>query len=53
MVWQMWLPAALFFAALIVVAIAHTFNYQREFFIPADEVARVEGLRTQALAAHV
>ena len=35
----------LFAVALFVVGIAHTFNYNRDYFIPADEVARVEGAR--------
>ncbi|MDB5851116.1 MAG: cytochrome o ubiquinol oxidase subunit, partial [Rhodoferax sp.] len=53
MIWHMWLPAALSFALLIVVAIAHTFNYKRDFHIGADEVVRIEGERTRMLAAHV
>ena len=53
LIWYMWLLAALSFAALILVAIAHTFNYRREFFIPADEVARVENRRSRVLAGRV
>jgi cytochrome o ubiquinol oxidase subunit 1 len=38
LIWHMWLaPAG--FAALIVAAIVHTFNYNRDFHIPAEEVA--------------
>jgi cytochrome o ubiquinol oxidase subunit I len=51
MVWHMWLPAGLAFVAMLAAAIYHTFNYDRDFNIPADEVARVEAARTQALAA--
>ena len=36
---------------LLVYGIAHTFNYDRDYFIPADEVAETENARTQALAA--
>jgi cytochrome o ubiquinol oxidase subunit I len=36
---------------MLAAAIWHTFNYDRDFNIPADEVARVEAARTQALAA--
>ena len=50
-IWHMWLPAIAGFAALLVAIIAHTFNYQRDFHIPADEVVRVEGDRTRLLAA--
>ncbi len=53
LIWQMWIPAAVSFVALLVVAIGHTFNYQRDYYIPADEVARVETARTELLANHV
>ncbi len=43
MVWYIWWLAALAFAALLVVAIGHTFNYRRDYYVPSDEVARVEG----------
>ena len=49
MVWWIWWLAALSFAAIIGGAIFHTFNYDRDYHIPADEVARVEGERTRAL----
>ncbi len=51
MVWHMWLPAIATFAALVGYAVWHTFNYDRDFHIPADEVARTEDARTRALAA--
>jgi cytochrome o ubiquinol oxidase subunit 1 len=51
LIWHMWLPAALAFAATIGSAIVHTFNYQRDFHIPAGEVTRSEQARTAALAA--
>jgi cytochrome o ubiquinol oxidase subunit 1 len=47
MVWYMWWLAALSFAGLIVVAVAHTFNFARDYFIPADEVALTESTRHQ------
>ena len=53
LIWQMWLIAGIAFAALVIVAIVHTFNYKRDFHIHADEVIRTENLRTQQLAAHV
>jgi cytochrome o ubiquinol oxidase subunit 1 len=53
LIWQMWLPAALVFAALLLAIIVHTFNHQRDFHIPADEVVRTEGARTRLLAGHV
>ncbi|WP_266171771.1 cytochrome o ubiquinol oxidase subunit I [Dyella subtropica] len=53
LIWQMWLLAGLSFAALLAVAIGHTFNYKRDYYIPAEEVARVEAARTELLASHV
>ncbi|MGI4731168.1 MAG: cbb3-type cytochrome c oxidase subunit I, partial [Janthinobacterium lividum] len=49
MVWYMWWLAAVSFAGLLIVAVGHTFNFHRDFFIPADEVARTEGKRRQLL----
>jgi len=43
MVWYIWWLAALSFIGLLVVAIAHTFNYNRDYLVPAEEVARIEG----------
>jgi cytochrome o ubiquinol oxidase subunit 1 len=42
--------AAAGFAALLVTAIAHTFNYDRSYHIPAEDVARTEAERTRQLA---
>jgi cytochrome o ubiquinol oxidase subunit 1 len=50
MVWYIWWLAALSFVGLIAYAIAHTFNYDRDTFIPAEEVVRTEGERTRLLA---
>ncbi len=50
LIWHMWLVAGVTFVALIAAAIYHTFNYDRDFHIPADEVARTEDERTRALA---
>ena len=51
MIWYMWWLAAASFAALLAVAIGHTFNYDRDFHIPADEVRASEDARTDRLAA--
>ena len=51
MIWYMWWLAALSFVAILVTAIAHTFNYKRDFYIPADVVARTEQARAAAMAA--
>jgi len=51
LIWQMWLIAGVSFAAVLVSTIFHTFNYKRDFHIPADQVTHTENARTQALAA--
>ncbi|MDB5920480.1 MAG: cyoB, partial [Massilia sp.] len=53
LIWQMWLAAGLGFIAMLAAIIIHTFNYQRDFTIPADEVVRTEGARTRLLESHV
>jgi cytochrome o ubiquinol oxidase subunit 1 len=51
LVWHIWWLVALSFAATIVGAIYHTFNYKRDFDIPAATVTAVEEARTRQLAA--
>ncbi|MFJ7567047.1 cytochrome o ubiquinol oxidase subunit I [Herminiimonas sp. NPDC097707] len=53
LIWQMWLLAGISFAAVIAAIIIHTFNYKRDYYIPADEVARTENARTKLLESHV
>ena len=49
LIWQMWLAAGLAFVATVAAAIIHTFNYKRDYYIPADEVVRTEDARTRQL----
>ncbi|MFC7051212.1 cytochrome o ubiquinol oxidase subunit I [Hansschlegelia quercus] len=49
MVWYMWWLAALSFVGLLVVAVGHTFNFKRDFFIPAGDVAATEAKRRPLL----
>ncbi len=51
MIWYVWWLAIASFAALLVVAIGHTFNYHRDFDIPASTVAAAEAARTRQLVA--
>jgi cytochrome o ubiquinol oxidase subunit 1 len=51
LVWHMWPLAVLSFAAVLLASIVHTFNYQRDFHIPAQEVTRTEDARTRMLDA--
>jgi cytochrome o ubiquinol oxidase subunit 1 len=50
LVWHIWWLAGVSFVGLIVAAIWHTFNYDREFYIPAQEVTDTEDQRTRELA---
>ncbi|RYE03862.1 MAG: cytochrome o ubiquinol oxidase subunit I [Sphingomonadales bacterium] len=51
MVWYMWWLAALSAVALLAYSIWHTFDYNRDYHIPAEEVAAQEDARTKLLAA--
>ncbi|QWF19777.1 cytochrome o ubiquinol oxidase subunit I [Lysobacter capsici] len=51
LIWQMWLFAGVAFAAMLIAAIVHTFNYKRDYHIPAAEVTATEDKYTQQLAA--
>ncbi|WP_372396364.1 cytochrome o ubiquinol oxidase subunit I [Azospirillum sp. HJ39] len=53
MVWHIWWLAAVSFIALLVVAIGHTFNYNRDFHIPVEEVVATENERTRLLSGQV
>jgi len=53
LIWHMWLIAGLSFIAMLIAIIAHTFNYKRDYYIPASQVIDTEGARTALLASHV
>ncbi|MBR9762230.1 MAG: cytochrome o ubiquinol oxidase subunit I [Rhodobacteraceae bacterium] len=42
MVWYIWWLAILCFVAMLAIGIAHTFNYNRDYYIQPDEVAATE-----------
>lgn len=50
LIWHMWLIAGLSFVGLIGAIIAHSFNYKRDYYIPAEEVATVELQRGEVIA---
>jgi cytochrome o ubiquinol oxidase subunit 1 len=49
LVWQMWLFAIVGLAATVGAAIIHTFNYKRDYYIPAEDVVVTEAERTRTL----
>ncbi|MBE7184758.1 MAG: cytochrome o ubiquinol oxidase subunit I [Methylobacterium mesophilicum] len=53
LIWYIWWLAALSFIGIVAVAIAHTFDYRRDYHIPAEEVVATENARTELLAAGV
>ncbi|OZI41258.1 cytochrome o ubiquinol oxidase subunit I [Bordetella genomosp. 5] len=53
LIWHMWPAVVLTFVALVLVSIVHTFNYKRDYYVPANEVARCEADRTLLMANHV
>ncbi|HEY1058865.1 MAG TPA: cytochrome o ubiquinol oxidase subunit I [Limnobacter sp.] len=55
LIWHMWLVAGVSFVAMVAATIIHTFNYKRDYYIPASDVVRTEDAHTQFLmeAKHV
>jgi cytochrome o ubiquinol oxidase subunit 1 len=50
MIWYIWWLAIVSFIGLIAVAIGHTFNYNRDFYIPAEIVTSTEDAHSKLLA---
>lgn len=50
LIWYIWWLAALSFVGVLATAIAHTFNYNRDFHIPAEAILREEDSRTEQLS---
>jgi cytochrome o ubiquinol oxidase subunit 1 len=50
LIWYIWWLAVASFAALLFTAIAHTFNYRRDYHIPVETVEATEAARTRELA---
>jgi len=51
LIWHIWWMVIGSFALLLAASIAHTFNYDRDYYIPAEDVTRVEDERSRNLAA--
>ena len=51
-VWQIWWLAAVGLLATVIASIVHTFNYKRDYYIPASEVAATENARSLLLDSH-
>ncbi|MBV8094133.1 MAG: cbb3-type cytochrome c oxidase subunit I, partial [Acetobacteraceae bacterium] len=46
LIWYIWWLAAVSFIGVLASAIGHTFNYNRDYYIPAEEVVSFENNRT-------
>jgi cytochrome o ubiquinol oxidase subunit 1 len=53
LIWYIWWLAAVSFVAILAVAIIHTFNYNRDFYISAEDISAEETRRTELLAKQV
>ena len=53
LVWYVWWLAAASFLGIVAVSIAHTFNYNRDYYIPVSEIEATEDARTRQLAQGV
>jgi cytochrome o ubiquinol oxidase subunit 1 len=51
LIWHIWWMAIGSFVLLIAGVIYHTFNFDRDYYVPAEEVAEVEEERTRQLAS--
>ncbi len=51
MIWHIWWLAIAAAVAMLAVAVGHSFNNDRDYYVPADEVQRVEDMRTRRLTA--
>lgn len=50
LIWHMWLVAGASFLVMLIAVIVHTFDYERDYYIPAADVVRTEAARTRILA---
>ncbi|MEW4982045.1 MAG: cytochrome o ubiquinol oxidase subunit I [Cycloclasticus sp.] len=50
LIWHIWWLVIASFASVIVASIIHTFNYDRDYYIPVEEVEATEAERTEQLA---
>jgi cytochrome o ubiquinol oxidase subunit 1 len=51
LIWHVWWLAALTFFASLVWGIAHTFNYNRDYYVPAEEVRAIEAAGNTSIPA--
>ena len=50
LIWHIWWMAALGLAGIVLAVIAHSFDEDRHFYLPAEAVALIEGVRSPTSA---
>ncbi|MEM9063750.1 MAG: cbb3-type cytochrome c oxidase subunit I, partial [Pseudomonadota bacterium] len=50
LVWHIWWLAAATFLASLAYGIAHTFNFNRDYYVPSEEVREIESARWRSIA---
>lgn len=53
MIWHIWWLAVASFGVMVAAIIVHTFNYKRDYYIPAETVVDTENARTRLMESHV
>jgi len=53
LIWHIWWMAIVGLLGVIVTLIARTFNYDADYYVPAEEVKRIEDGHSQAMAGGV
>jgi cytochrome o ubiquinol oxidase subunit 1 len=51
LIWHVWWLALITFLAALIWGIGHTFNYNRDYYVPADEVRAIETGQPRVQAA--
>jgi cytochrome o ubiquinol oxidase subunit 1 len=51
LIWHIWWLAGVSFVAAVGSAIVHSFDQNRDYYVPADQVAEIEGRAAVAKAA--
>ncbi|MGO9993036.1 MAG: cytochrome o ubiquinol oxidase subunit I [Steroidobacteraceae bacterium] len=49
LIWHIWWIALVGLLGIVIATITHSFSQHREYFVPADDIARIERLRSPAL----
>ncbi|MEM9880552.1 MAG: cytochrome o ubiquinol oxidase subunit I [Pseudomonadota bacterium] len=51
LVWHIWWLTIISFLGALAYGIAHTFNYNRDYYVPVDEIEEIEGAHSPVLVS--